>query len=512
MEAEVKKNSLKSRIIKTEPIDWRALRFIQQDKFKDLDLSARHRLKSSLVANNFSQPFYVWEDEDNGVIYCLDGKHRTALLEELIAEGYDVPYLLPATFVECENKKEAARLVLIYSSVYARISQEGLFDFVKEYDFQMSDLNEQIDIPDFDMPSFEGKYGFSSGETEITDETREEARKSLRERFVVPPFSVLDTRQGYWQERKRKWLDLGIKSDESRKNLKAEGSFAGSVPRYYTYKEDAERKLGRELTHKEFAECYLPEYFADSSLEYTDNGAILSVFDPVLCEVMYRWFCVNGGQIFDPFAGGSVRGIVAGMLGYGYLGIDLRKEQVEANERQKREIAPNADIQWITGNSINTSEICGGIKADFVFSCPPYFDLEVYSDDEEDLSNMEWDKFREQYGEIIRQSVSVLKDDSFACFVVGEVRDKKTGYYRKLINETVNAFERAGAAFYNELILVNVAGSLPIRAATTFKSRKIGKCHQNVLVFYKGDVSKIKSKFPDSDFSIAGPDFISENQ
>lgn len=65
MEAEVKKNSLKSRIIKTEPIDWRALRFIQQDKFKDLDLSARHRLKSSLVANNFSQPFYVWEDEED---------------------------------------------------------------------------------------------------------------------------------------------------------------------------------------------------------------------------------------------------------------------------------------------------------------------------------------------------------------------------------------------------------------------------------------------------------------
>ena len=128
-----------------------------------------------------------------------------------------------------------------------------------------------------------------------------------------------------------------------------------------------------------------------------------------------------------------MRGIVAGMLGYGYLRIDLRKEQVEANEKQKREIAPNADIQWIIGNSINASEICGGIKVDFVFSCPPYFDLEVYSDEEEDLSNMSWDNFREQYGDIIRQSVDMLKDDSFACFVVGEVRDKKTGYYRKLI-------------------------------------------------------------------------------
>lgn len=124
----------------------------------------------------------------------------------------------------------------------------------------------------------------------------------------------------------------------------------------------------------------------------------------------------------------------------------------------------------------------------------------------------EWDNFREQYGEIIRQSVDMLKDNSFACFVVGEVRNKKTGYYRKLINETVNAFERAGASFYNELILVNVAGSLPIRAATSFKSRKIGKCHQNVLVFYKGNASKIRKKFPEMDLSMEGFDLESLTQ
>ena len=39
---------------------------------------------------------------------------------------------------------------------------------------------------------------------------------TLAERFVVPPFSVLDARQGYWQERKRAWLSLGIKSELGR--------------------------------------------------------------------------------------------------------------------------------------------------------------------------------------------------------------------------------------------------------------------------------------------------------
>ena len=36
-----------------------------------------------------------------------------------------------------------------------------------------------------------------------------------------------------------------------------------------------------------------------------------SVFDPVLCEVAYRWFSPPGGHVLDPFAGGSVRGILA---------------------------------------------------------------------------------------------------------------------------------------------------------------------------------------------------------
>jgi len=43
-----------------------------------------------------------------------------------------------------------------------------------------------------------------------------EERYKLVDRFIVPPFSILDTKQGYWQERKRQWLALGIKSELGR--------------------------------------------------------------------------------------------------------------------------------------------------------------------------------------------------------------------------------------------------------------------------------------------------------
>jgi hypothetical protein len=73
---------------------------------------------------------------------------------------------------------------------------------------------------------------------------------------------------------------------------------------------------------------------------------------------------------------------------------------------------------------------------------------------------------------------------------VGDVRDNK-GIYRNFVSDTIDAFQRAGLSYYNEAILVTAVGSLPIRVGRQFEAgRKLGKTHQNVLVFVKGDAKK----------------------
>ena len=214
-----------------------------------------------------------------------------------------------------------------------------------------------------------------------------------------------------------------------------------------------------------------------------------SIFDPVLTELAYRWFCPPGGGILDPFAGGSVRGIVAAVLGYRYAGFELRPEQVAANRAQAAEICPENAPEWHQGDSRDAVPQWPG-QAAFLFSCPPYGDLEIYSDAPEDLSAMQHDDFLAAYREIIRASVGKLKPDAFAAFVVGDFRCKK-GFYRNFVGETVAAFEAAGARYYNEAILVTAVGSLPIRVGKQFTAaRKLGKTHQNMLVFCKGDPRK----------------------
>jgi hypothetical protein len=216
----------------------------------------------------------------------------------------------------------------------------------------------------------------------------------------------------------------------------------------------------------------------------TSSGT--SIFDPVLTELCYRWFSPEGGVVLDPFAGGSVRGIVASHLGREYHGVELRPEQVAANAAQ-RAIAGRIAPTWYEGDSRAIQTLCAHVRADMVFSCPPYADLEVYSDDPRDLSTLDYPAFVAAYTEIIAATCAMLKPDRFACFVVGEVRDKR-GNYRHFVGDTVAAFRAAGLHYYNEAILITAVGSLPIRAGRQFASgRKLGKTHQNVLVFVKGD-------------------------
>jgi 16S rRNA G966 N2-methylase RsmD len=225
-----------------------------------------------------------------------------------------------------------------------------------------------------------------------------------------------------------------------------------------------------------------------------------SIFDPVLTELCYKWFIPTRGSILDPFAGGSVRGIVAATLGHDYVGVDLSARQIAANEVQAAEICGDIKPTWIVGDSREVASLLQTAgkndQFDFVFACPPYFDLEVYSEDQRDLSVCSFDEFCKAYGQIILACAERLKPNRFAVFVIGDVRDKE-GFYRKLPQLTVECFENAGMRLYNAAVLLTAVGSLPIRAGKQFSSgRKLGNTHQHVLCFFKGDPRKIKGEFP----------------
>lgn len=280
----------------------------------------------------------------------------------------------------------------------------------------------------------------------------------LRDKFLEPPFSILDTRQGSWQNRKRRWQNLGMKSEIGRAD---ELTYTGAASKFDYYR------------------------VKEGKRETTDEQST-SIFDPALTELMYNWFCPENGMILDPFAGGSVRGIVANYLGFNYTGIELRQEQVDSNREQAINLLPvNNQPQWYCGDSEKVLSENWQHQFDMIFSCPPYADLEVYSDLPDDLSNMDYKAFATKYRTIIGKALKLLKRDCYAVFVVGEVRGKD-GFYYDFVGDTKRAFIEQGAKLYNDCVLLNVVGSASMRASKVFDAgKKLTKIHQNVLVFKK---------------------------
>lgn len=211
----------------------------------------------------------------------------------------------------------------------------------------------------------------------------------------------------------------------------------------------------------------------------------VSVFDPVLAELFYGWYCPPKGSIIDPFAGGPQRHWVAKELGYSYTGIDVNPIQVQANQ--------TFGLETILGDSEHVLKTLDQ-EYDLAFSCPPYHDLEVYTDAPEDLSTLDWETFVNKYTNILANTYEVLRDNRFMVLVVSEIRDcaktrdYKIGKYKNFVGATIAAAERAGFHYYNDFIYIQPFESGAKQMNRMFKiNRKVPRVHQNILVFVKGN-------------------------
>lgn len=422
----------------------------------------------------------------------------------------------------------------------------------------------------------------------------------LAAEFLLPPFTVLNAREGAWQDRKRAWIKLGIRGELGRGDnhlgfsaaakakgyannadgtpkRKANGKAAGDAftcggpgglgGRYKramapggggygpgsAYLGASGKPLGgptavnskangntfrpgllaasKELKGKQAGNWLTGAALADRDFYRHKEGTRIkqsanlragagaafnttigpydgrgdgaaadtgtSIFDPVLCELMYKWFAPPGGHILDPFAGEATKGIVAAYLGYKYTGIELRPEQVAVNNMQAEQIGVTPT--WVCGDSAELDKLLPPKpRYDFIWTSPPYYDLEIYSEKEKDGSAFEtYAKFMTWYRRIFKAAVGRLRPNRFCAVKVGEIRDKKTGAYRNFVGDNIKCFLDCGLTYYNEAVLITAAGSLPIRAGKQFRgNRKLGKSHQNLLIFYKGDPRDIKEHFP----------------
>ena len=221
-----------------------------------------------------------------------------------------------------------------------------------------------------------------------------------------------------------------------------------------------------------------------------------SVLDPVACEVILRFFMpIEGRRVYNPFGGGVQFGFIAGSYGYEYIASEIRQNQCDANNA----ICQDLDsAKWICSDS-STYQPEG--KFDLCFTCPPYYKVEKYIDydgviPDGELNDMPtYDQFRNTLFDGYKRAIEVLADDRFFVVMVGDSRDN-TGAYYGCEAEHELFFRDQGLHIYNRIVYLECEFTRLAHAKRTLDYRKFPKREQKILVFFKGDMKKIKETFP----------------
>lgn len=445
-----------------QSIDINLLNPAKYNPRKDLQPSDAEyvKLKQSIEHFGYVEPIIV--NKRNNVV--VGGHQRLKVLIDLGYKDADVVY------VDLNDTDEKALNVAL-NKISGDWDAEKLEDLLRELSL---DDSFDVELTGFTEGEIDELFG-SAEDIDVENNKKaayEEAYNSvehytLKEIYGMPPLSVLNmsilnTRDNDWDKNNKFWKDKIQDHAEARKNAYC---------------------MNRGFDNKDY-------------IKFKSN--VVSIMDPTLCELINKWFCPNKdhNKVFDTFAGDTSFGFVSTSMNNEFTGIELREEQSEFNNNQLKNNNLDRLGRYICDDGRNVDKYIEDNSMDLFFSCPPYYDLEKYSDKENDASNQEtYEDFYKILDTAFKKAIKCLKNNRFAVVVAGDVRNKKTGAYYDFLGDIKKTFMNNGCLFYNEMILVNKVGSKSIMSEVHMKKRKMLKIHQNVLVFFKGDQDAISKEF-----------------
>lgn len=214
-------------------------------------------------------------------------------------------------------------------------------------------------------------------------------------------------------------------------------------------------------------------------------GSAPTNFRPMNAKAIYERFCPAGGTIYDFSCGfgGRMLGALSSKNNYKYVGTDPNTETMFNLHRL------GGYIEMVTGRENSYELHCVGSEdfvgpensIDFAFSSPPYFDLEVYSDEPTQCFNKYpvLEDWLEKYVRgTIKNIYRMLK--SGCCYAVNIADFKvKGGKEVAYVDEWIRISTEEGMPLYDTVYLgVTARAGTKLQAAGELKK-------ENILIFKK---------------------------
>lgn len=367
----------------------------------------------------------------------------------------------------------------IYKKMLREIIKENTFGYPM---FMTVSTKHDLERPDVLADCGFWEYLNLSGYSYMVYGTAEQCRMKRLAHATMT--NVWNTTRGDWIKMKREWNE----------KLEAAGAKHGVANPKFASRDgcwQGSNGMGNVVLAKQTVE--------DGEI-VTDKGKTLngnaSVLDPLACEIILRFFMpTKGRRVYNPFGGGVQMGFVSGVYGYDYTSSEIRQNQCDANNS----ICQDLDsAKWVKSDS-STYKPKG--KFDLCFSCPPYYQVEEYLDydgkpPEGELNSIPtYEAFRDLLFEGYKLGIEALNDNCFFVVMTGDSRDKRGAYYGCEAEHEL-FFKAQGLHIYNRIVYHESEFTRLAHAKRTLDYRKFPKTEQKILVFYKGDMEKIKDLYP----------------
>lgn len=190
------------------------------------------KLKGSLVEFGWARPLAIAD----GVVVYGHGVLQAAL--ELAEAGVAIPRNADPAMgptVDLSPLSASQRRAYVIADNRMALDSGWSDELLKD---ELSDLRIEgfdLTLTGFDMPELAAL--FADPEADDGLDIKPSGAGSLVERFGIAPFTVLNAREGWWQDRKRAWIALGIQSEVGR----GEGATPGGGPMPLDREKDRKR-------------------------------------------------------------------------------------------------------------------------------------------------------------------------------------------------------------------------------------------------------------------------------
>lgn len=211
-----------------------------------------------------------------------------------------------------------------------------------------------------------------------------------------------------------------------------------------------------------------------------------SIFSPSVASWLLNAYAPKSGLCIDPFAGGGTRAILAAKHGLSYEGTEIRESEAAAVTARcaKAGVAGLARIH--RGDAKELSRFVGTNAADFLLTCPPYWNLEKYEGGEADLSmTRTYGDFIDGLDSVVRQCFLAMKSGAIACWVVGMIRGENGGLLA-MHHDVARLHQQHGFFLKEEIVLLQKNNGAIQRVGQFSKGHKhLVRIHEYALVFRK---------------------------